>query len=206
MGKIIKSFETFFESASDDLRGSIEKLGYKEKGNEISSGGEITKNIAKIGEFVLSEFKKLSPKTKVVVTAGNDAFHHNLSYVSRHTKGEALDFALPGSSQSEREIFSGLLDRISAGTPGFSYLDEYKRPTKYATGGHFHVSYRPNSPEISKKISAENPIKIEGLETYFGAITDLPSVVIDPELIDRLVSKLKEKNFSQSDLDKIFKK
>lgn len=202
----IKSYDAFLESAADDLRDTLEDLGYSEKGNEISSGGEITENISKIGEVILSEFKKISPNTKVVVTAGNDAFHHNLPYVSRHTKGEALDFALPGSGNTEREKFSEILDRIMAGTPGFSYIDEYKNPTKFATGGHFHVSYRPNFPEKKKVVNVKDPIQIEDLSKYSSGnqIKDQPIVVIDSDLIDRLIRKLKEKKFSQKDLDNLF--
>ena len=49
----IKTYQSFTESASADLRDSIEDLGYEEKGAEISSGGEITEDISKIAQVIL---------------------------------------------------------------------------------------------------------------------------------------------------------
>src|SRR5690606_12010539 len=112
---------------------------------------------------ILRKFKKAFPDSKVIVSGGNDAFHHNLSYVSRHTKGEALDFVIEEKTEEEHEKFIELLDRVVAGNPGFSYIDEYKSPSRSSTGGHFHVSYRPNKPEIKMNKKVKNPIRIKGL-------------------------------------------
>jgi hypothetical protein len=205
--RIIKTYQLFTESA-EDLRDSIEDLGYEEKGDEISSGGEITEDIAKIGKAILEEFKRVSPTTKVRITSGNDAFHHNLSYVSRHARGEALDFTISPNSNEEHDKFLEILNRVAAGNPGFSYIDEYKNPSSSSTGGHFHVSYRKNSPEVNVKITTDNPIQVEGLTgvALSGTESNLDSIVIDSDLIERLIKELKSKNFSQEKLDDLLEK
>ena len=204
----IKTYKAFLESASAELRDSIEDLGYEEKGSEITSGGEITNDISKIAQVILEEFKKVSPDTKVEITGGNDAFHHNLSYVSRHTKGEALDFTIDPNSNEAHDKFLEILNRVAAGNPGFSYIDEYKDRSSASTGDHFHISYRPNAPEVTVKITTENPIKVEGLTgvALSGSASNLNSVVIDSELIERLIKELKSRNFSQEKLDSLLNK
>lgn len=198
----IKTYQSFTESAAADLRDTVEELGYEEKGEEITSGGEITDDISKIGKVILEEFKKVSPRSKVTITGGNDAFHHNLSYVSRHAKGEALDITIEPNSNDVHNKFLEVLNRVAAGNPGFSYIDEYRNPTSASTGGHFHISYRPNAPEVSVKITTDNPIEIEGLTgvALSGSASNLNSVVINSDLIERLIKELRAKNFSQEKL------
>jgi len=201
----IKTYQTFSESASAELRDTIEDLGYEEKGSEISSGGEITDDISKIAQVILEEFKKVSPDTKVTITGGNDAFHHNLSYVSRHARGEALDITIDPDSNEDHNKFLEILNRVAAGNSGFSYIDEYRNPSRSSTGGHFHISYKPNSPEVTVKIITDNPIEIEGLTgvVLAGSASNIDSVVIDSDLIERLIKELKAKNFSQEKLDSL---
>ena len=207
MGRI-KTYQSFTESAAAELRDTIEDLGYEEKGAEISSGGEITDDISKIAKAVLEEFKKVSPDTKATITGGNDAFHHNLSYVSRHAKGEALDITIDPNSNDDHNKFLEILNRVAAGNPGFSYIDEYKNPSSASTAGHFHISYKPNAPEVNIKITTDNPIKIEGLTgvSLSGTASNLDSVVIDSDLIERLIKELKAKNFNQEKLDGLLNK
>jgi hypothetical protein len=204
----IKTYQSFTESASAELRNTLKDLGYEEKGSEITSGGEITDDISKIGKVILEEFKKVAPNNKVKITGGNDAFHHNLSYVSRHAKGEALDITINPDSNDDHNKFLEILNRIAAGNPGFSYIDEYRNPSHAATGGHFHISYKPNAPEKSVKINTSNPIKVEGLSgvALTGAVSNIDSVVIDSDLIERMIKELKAKNFSQEKLDGLLKK
>jgi hypothetical protein len=208
---IIKSYLDFknsiFEASNaDELRDKLSDLGYTEKSKELSSGGDITDDIQRIAEVVLSEFKKIAPEVKVTVTGGNDAFHHNLSYVSRHTKGQAVDLVVTPNTPETRSKMISVLDRVSDGTPGFSYIDEYTNPTKAATAGHFHISYGSN-PENSRTANAktDDPIEVTGLTGAVAAAGSASSdsgIIIDADLITRLISKLKEKNFSEKDLAK----
>jgi hypothetical protein len=210
---IIKSYIDFKMTVSeasnaDELRDKLSTLGYAEKSKEISSGGDITDDIQRIAEVVLAEFKKIAPDVKVTVTGGNDAFHHNLSYVSRHTKGQAIDLTINPNTAETRQQLISVLDRVSDGTPGFSYIDEYSNPTKAATGGHFHLSYGSN-PENQRTANAktDDPIEITGLTgaVATGSADSTSGVIIDSDLIARLISKLKEKNFSEKDLAKFAK-
>lgn len=207
---IIKSYIDFknsvFEASNaDELRDKLSNLGYSEKSKEISSGGDITDDIQRITEVILSEFKKIAPNVKVTVTGGNDAFHHNLSYVSRHTKGQAIDLVIDPNNAETRGQMISVLDRVSDGTPGFSYIDEYTNPSKAATSGHFHISYGTN-PENSRTANAktQDPIEVTGLTgaVATGSADSTAGVVIDSDLITRLINKLKEKNFSEKDLAK----
>ena len=208
---IIKSYLDFKNSISeasnaDELRDKLSDLGYTEKSKELSSGGDITDDIQRIAEVVLSEFKKIAPEVKVTVTGGNDAFHHNLSYVSRHTKGQAVDLVVTPNTPETRSKMISVLDRVSDGTPGFSYIDEYTNPTKAATAGHFHLSYG-NNPENSRTANAktDDPIEVTGLTgavASAGSASSDSGIIIDADLITRLINKLKEKNFSEKDLAK----
>jgi len=208
---IIKSYLDFknsvFEASNaDELRDKLSNLGYSEKSKEISSGGDITDDIQRITEVILSEFKKIAPSVKVTVTGGNDAFHHNLSYVSRHTKGQAIDLVIDPNNAETRSQMISVLDRVSDGTPGFSYIDEYTNPSKAATAGHFHISYGTN-PENSRTANAktDDPIEVTGLTgtvATAGSAGSTSGVFIDSDLITRLINKLKEKNFSEKDLAK----
>ena len=208
---IIKSYLDFKNSISeasnaDELRDKLSDLGYTEKSKELSSGGDITDDIQRIAEVVLAEFKKIAPNVQVKVTSGNDAFHHNLSYVSRHTKGQAVDLVVTPNTSEARSKMISVLDRVSDGTPGFSYIDEYTSPTKAATAGHFHLSYG-NNPENSRTANAktDDPIEVTGLTGAVAAAGNASSdsgIIIDADLITRLINKLKEKNFSEKDLAK----
>lgn len=133
---------------SQDLRNyAISKLGWSEKSGELSSGGELKDDFTKILNELIYDYSKVAPGCKGQFTAGNDKFHHGIKdYVSRHTKGEAVDVTLP---ESCRESFTRLLKNYTSKYFGFSFIDEYKKPTKKATGGHFHISYRKSAPEGS---------------------------------------------------------
>jgi hypothetical protein len=206
MERLIKSFSEFTQinESSSELRKTIKDLGFSEKGEELSSGGEITDDISKITKVILEEIKKSDPAIKVTVTAGNDKYHQtSVSYDSRHKSGSAVDFTINPSTDLVRELVVSILKRVSAGTPGFSFIDEYSNPSAAATGKHFHISYIPNKPETQVDKNVENPISVEGLTG--NTIVDSNSVTIDSDFVSRLVSKLKEKGFSQEKLDSFTK-
>jgi len=124
-----------------DLRGYMTKTGWKEKESELSSGGDITDELTDIlNKLMYSASTYVG--CKGTFTSGNDKFHKNRK--SRHTQGMAVDVVMDPSCHSK---FIELLNQFVKLYPGFSYIDEYKNPSKGATGGHFHISYSKGNPE-----------------------------------------------------------
>jgi len=130
-----------FESNADVIRNySINKLKWGEKKQELSSGGDITLNIANVMNHFTYEIVKYNPKCIGRFTSGNDLYHQKITrYVSQHKLGNAVDFTLPNFCHSKAE---SILKRYSSILPGFKYINEYKNPSNAATGGHFHVELR----------------------------------------------------------------
>jgi len=127
--------ELSIKESANELRGALDNLGYEEKNSEISSGGEISGEISKIVSDILTKFKNTNPKAKVRITAGNDVYHKGTN--SQHPKGLAVDLTVePPSARSQ---FKSILDDFKKTNSNFKYADEYTRPSKRATGGHFHL-------------------------------------------------------------------
>jgi D-alanyl-D-alanine dipeptidase len=141
----MKKLVSLLEISSSEFRTKIKELGFTEKGNELTSGGDLKSDLLDIVSSLVAEWKKSNPNCPLNFTSGNDSFHKGITtYVSRHTKGEALDVTLPSSCHS---LFITLLNTYKSKYNGFSYIDEYTNPTAKATGGHFHMSYRSGAPE-----------------------------------------------------------
>jgi len=131
------------EKTVTDLRAEITKLGYFEKNGQLSSAGVLNDYFVGILSYLINEWKKQNGEScKLTFTAGNDFFHKNRK--SRHTNGEAVDVVLGPECRSN---FIQILERYKSIYNGFAYIDEYTNPSKGATGGHFHLSYRQGQPE-----------------------------------------------------------
>jgi hypothetical protein len=156
----ITSNEEVEESADTIRNYSISKLGWTEKGKELSSGGEVSKELADIINNLMYTFSQTSPTCKGTFTAGNDSYHKGIKkYKSLHTTGLAVDVTIDNTSC--RQKFIELLNKFVKDYPGFSYIDEYKNPTGESTGGHFHISYRKGKPEGSSKEESSTEKKDE---------------------------------------------
>jgi len=128
---------------ANKLRATLKNLGYSEKGSEIDNGGvDITSAIEKSASSVLTTIKAEIPTLKLTVTGGNDKYHQGLSYNSRHKAGNAIDFAISPSDPTTLDKVVNILRRYAVGNnPNFRFIDEYRKPTGAATGGHFHISW-----------------------------------------------------------------
>jgi peptidoglycan hydrolase-like protein with peptidoglycan-binding domain len=135
------SDNSILNESSQQVRTTLQNLGYKEKGSEISSGGEVIDQISDIVSNVLKDFKSIKPNVSVTVTAGNDNFHHGLNYVSKHTQGKAIDLVLNPYNSENANAFLSILNKYKQKDTNFSYIDEYTNPSGAATGGHFHLQY-----------------------------------------------------------------
>lgn len=139
------------EISSSDFRNKIKSLGFSEKGSELTSGGEVKPAVLDIISQLVTEWQKLGGSNcPLKFTSGNDKYHTTLNYNSLHKSGEAVDVTLPSGCHTS---FIKLLNDYKKKHNGFSYIDEYRNPSSKATGGHFHMSYRPSQPEGSNNQS-----------------------------------------------------
>jgi len=129
------------------LREAIRTAGYVEKGEELSNGGDITSETATMAISVIKKVKELIPGLILRFTGGNDAFHHKLKYVSRHTKGRGIDFVLRPATPANIKKVETILKGFAAGSanPNFRFINEYARPTAAASAKHFHISWGPGT-------------------------------------------------------------
>ena len=164
--------------ASSELRTTIDSLGYDEKGNGLTSGGEITDEISTIVSNILKDYKSVKPDVKVVATSGNDQYHKGLSYNSKHKEGKAVDLVIQPYNSENANAFIDILKQYQSKDNKFKFKDEYTNPSKASTGGHFHLQY--------------------GEGTASGASIE----VATPEMLDKLIEMLKAKGVTSEDLKK----
>ena len=154
---------------ANKLRNILKSLGYSEKGQEISNGGDISPEIEKAVSSVLNTIKTELPSVKVIITGGNDKYHKTLSYNSRHKMGNAIDLVISPNNVATLDKVVTILQRYAAGnSPNFRFIDEYRHLTKAGTGNHFHLSWgtgteSQNELDKAKKLALEGkitPIKI----------------------------------------------
>lgn len=127
---------------ADRLRAVIKQLGYTEKGQELSNGGDITPAAANMAIAVIKTIKQEAPDIGVKFSAGNDSFHQNLKDMSRHKAGNAVDIVIsPATPQNIAKVKSILQGYAAGNKPNFRFLDEYEKGSKNATGRHFHFAW-----------------------------------------------------------------
>lgn len=186
------------DESAEDLRQTLDSLGYREKGNEIDNNGEITDELSDIVSELFHIIKKKLPKVQIRVTAGNDRYHSR-SGDSLHPRGKALDFTVK-PSRFNSEVESILRDfRLSR--PGFKYVNEYDTRSKNWTGGHFHISYDEGVDmiNINTPKSIGSPIPVGMIQT--AKSVNVPEIEdVDLRIIGR-GSRGKDVEFVQGILD-----
>jgi peptidoglycan hydrolase-like protein with peptidoglycan-binding domain len=195
----VKIGRAILENAEDLIDGVKQAGGEIKSRTEISGGGEVSADIARIIPNIVSQIEELG--INVNLTSGNDPFHHGLNYVSRHTTGDAIDFVISPNNNEAQIAVEKVIRNFMATLDGLSYINEYSKPTAAATGGHFHISYRPGQPETkgiglvgSDYVPA--PVKIEGMDL----VSTESGEVITPNFIKALIQMLKKKNFTAADI------
>jgi hypothetical protein len=179
----IESNSQTVDEDSAELRSTLSDLGYSEKGKEISSGGEITDDLSGIVSKILREFKKGNPDVKITITSGNDDFHKNVGYKSKHTEGKAVDLTISPYNTPNANAFLSILDKYKSEDSNFNYIDEYTNPSKAATGGHFHLQYATGAAKSNGTDSSEFVAK-----------------KATPEMLNKLIDLLKQKNLTPENL------
>lgn len=179
----INSNKILNESPSNELRTTLDSLGYDEKNNEISSGGEIKPKISEFVSEILKQYKQTNPSVKVIVTSGNDDFHKNIkSYTSTHSTGEAIDITIKPYNNDTSKAFIKILNQFVAKDSKFSFIDEYRNPSPKSTGGHYHLQYKENDSNETKRNDK--------------------TITATPEMLNKLIDLLKSKNITSDDLKK----
>ena len=136
---------------ADRLRVTLNDLGYIEKKKEgktygeLSTGGDITENVAILAEQVFKQIKQKLPNAQIRITGGNDQYHQEKAKEGKgksslHLSGNSIDFVVDGS-RSKRIKVGRVLYSILLGTDNFSFINEYTRKTANGTADHYHFSY-----------------------------------------------------------------
>lgn len=146
---------------------------------ELSSGGDITLEAARMAIQVVDAIHKEYPYLDVKFTAGNDLFHQNNlgSAASRHRTGKAIDIVIdPAENKDVANVKKVLGGFIVNPNSNIWYLDEYGDPTDDATGKHFHFSYATEEGAGY----AETQLAIEQFKN--GDIKKQPEQGLGPEI------------------------
>jgi hypothetical protein len=130
---------------ANGVRTHLNNLGYSVK-STLDEVGDITPEFASALKKVSSAFQKEMPELKIRFGSGRDKFHQAYPS-SRHNKGNANDIVFDSIKKSDDETLDKICTLLCAARksiPGFTFIDEYRYPTKHATGAHFHISYSEN--------------------------------------------------------------
>ena len=126
---------------ADRLRDVLRTLGYAEKGQELSNGGDITEDLYRYAASVFRKIKEILPSIFITVTGGNDIFHQGVTYRSAHKTGNGLDFVISPPSQTNKASVDKILGGFAGGNQDkkVSFINEYDYPSSAATAPHFHI-------------------------------------------------------------------
>tara|TARA_Y100000034_G_C6890721_1_gene409671 strand:- start:483 stop:1682 length:1200 start_codon:yes stop_codon:yes gene_type:complete len=165
---------------ADKLRAALIELGYKEKGREISNGGDMNPEAVRMIISILQRIKQEMPNLGVKLTGGNDCFHQikvqGQGILTRHTSGRSMDMVIYPPTEANLDKVVSILMQFSAGNDGnVRFLDEYRRMTKHATAGHFHFSWGPGTEAAgtmkrAQRMAANNEIVPLDIRWNQGAI------------------------------------
>ena len=148
---------------ADRLRAAISQAGYSEKGTELSNGGDITSQTADVGISIINKIKEIIPGITLKFTSGNDLFHKELNYNSRHKSGRGLDFTISPSTSNYINQVETILQGYAAGNqPNFRFINEYSDPTQASSGDHFHISWGPGT-EAAQSLNESIALAKKGL-------------------------------------------
>lgn len=143
-GAAVRQFKTdnqILNEAAEEIRNTLNDLGYSEKSGQLDSGGDITDNLSSIVSDILKDFKQTNPTVKVTVTGGNDKFHQGFNNNSKHKTGNAVDLVINPYNSDTSSDFLKILDSYKAKNSNFTYMNEYVNKSANWTGPHFHLQY-----------------------------------------------------------------
>ena len=114
--------------------GSFEGLNIKNA--ESTAGGPTHPGVVALAHEVQQQVPGFTR-----FTSFNDAYHQKLAGGSKHKSGLAMDFTIADPSKSG-EAAAAVEKIAKARGVNVKVIDEYKRPSGKATGGHIHVQFQ----------------------------------------------------------------
>lgn len=132
------------------LRSTLTSLGYKEKDNEISNWGDISKDMYLLSSDLFRRIKQSNDQElrtlTIEVTGGNDEYHQlRGNRNSLHPYGDGLDFTIsPYSEEIFKKIRAIVTNDMRASTLSgtskrLSITNEYEKLSEGANGKHIHI-------------------------------------------------------------------
>lgn len=118
---------------------AVDADGLRVKSGETTAGGAHHPAIKRLGELIQTNVQNFNR-----FTALNDAWHKHNKPNSKHVQGLAIDFTLTNGaagSDAAVNVVKGLLQQAGLSPNEFLVLNEYKRASKGATGGHVHAGF-----------------------------------------------------------------
>ncbi|OTG94988.1 phage tail protein [Acinetobacter sp. ANC 3832] len=122
------------------------------KSTEAYAGGKAHQGVLDLAGLIQDKFQITR------FTAFNDKYHQGTS--SKHAQGLAVDFGLQDKSKSG-QVASDLKAMLGKNGVNAQVLDEYKNPSKRATGGHIHVSFNSQA-DADKYLALVKNDKVKG--------------------------------------------
>lgn len=105
-------------------------------------GGQTEEGILNLARYLQANEQNI-PGGLRRFSSFNDAYHRKANPRSKHTEGLAMDFSLNDAKQSSQAADYVKKQLLAAGMSeeDFKIINEYKNPSKHATGGHIHVNF-----------------------------------------------------------------
>lgn len=147
------------------LNRTNDNSGLRLKSAETTAGGDVHPGVKRMCQLIQTNIRTFKE-----FTALNDGYHRQKKPNSKHTKGLACDFTLTngaGSSDYAVAIVKGLAQQAGLTPKDFLVLNEYKRMSAGATGGHIHFGF--NNEEAANKFNqAAGGNAVNGQDTTTG--------------------------------------
>ena len=178
--KELRKLEYIFEDESisrpvaTSVKNYLEGLGYETK-STMAEVGDLTPEFGDVLKKTAAVLKKELPHLKIRFGSGRDKFHQSYPN-SRHNKGNANDVVFKGvdkNDDEELDRISTVLCAIRKKYPGFTFIDEYRHPSKHSTGVHYHFSWSESGRDEG-----------HGTSEFCSSVKDLDLDHIDFEKIE----------------------
>lgn len=189
-----------------NLKSLLTSLGYTYK-KTMDERGPLDSNFISCLKSVAKSMKTTFPEYSFRFGAGMD-FWHQSRKTSRHNTGRAVDIVFTNPSRPSTQDLDNLCSVLCAARTkinGFTFIDEYRCPSRGATGPHFHLSWWPTPSDESNCTPkfCSNP-KINSVSASV-MVPDSEEVDKDIKNIDKDVETTDIKTTTEKQPDKLEK-